>query len=123
MLIGLPEMTQEMENLVTPETPVAEQVPAPETAIAEATPAAPSADPLEPLRAKMRAKEHVQARVVRWQRNGLDVTLEAGEGMSTVPAFMPNDNIDRDPNRNVANYFGKTVPVIITNVRDEKITV
>jgi small subunit ribosomal protein S1 len=112
-------MTQEMDNLVTPETPAAEQVAALDTATPETTPqTAAAVDPLEPFRAKMRAKEHVQARVVRWQRNGLDVMLE-GE----TPAFMPNDNIDRDPNRNVANYFGKTVPVVITNVRDGKITV
>jgi small subunit ribosomal protein S1 len=119
MLIGLPEMTQEMENLVTPETPATGEVAALDTATQQTAPQTASVvDPLEPFRAKMRAKEHVQARVVRWQRNGLDVMLE-GE----TPAFMPNDNIDRDPNRNVANYFGKTVPVVITNVRDGKITV
>lgn len=126
-------MTQNMQDLVTPETTAADQVAAqdtatestPETATAAptaaaapaATPAA-SADPMEPMRAKMRAKEHLQAKVVRWQRNGLDVTLEDG-----TTAFLPNDNIDRDPNRNVANYFGKTIPVVITNIRDNKITV
>src|SRR5438552_4130013 len=115
-------MTQEMENLVTPETPVTEQVAALGTATPETAPQTASAvDPLEPFRAKMRAKEHVQARVVRWQRNGLDVMLEGETGAPMVQAFMPNDNIDRDPNRNVANYFGKTVPVVITNVRDGKI--
>ena len=69
-------------------------------------------DPWEPMRAKMRNKESVQARIIKWQRDGLEVELEDG-----TKAFMPNDMIDRDPNRNVANYFGKTVPVKITGVR------
>jgi small subunit ribosomal protein S1 len=70
--------------------------------------------PWEELRAKMRDKESVSARIVKWQRNGLEVELENG-----VKAFMPNDMIDRDPNRNVANYFGKTVPVKIASVRSK----
>src|SRR5438045_3689900 len=32
-------------------------------------------DPWEPLRAKMRSKESVDARVVKWQRNGLEVEI------------------------------------------------
>ncbi|HWF44256.1 MAG TPA: S1 RNA-binding domain-containing protein [Candidatus Kapabacteria bacterium] len=70
--------------------------------------------PGEELRAKMRDKESVSARIVKWQRNGLEVELDNG-----VKAFMPNDMIDRDPNRNVANYFGKTVPVKIASVRSK----
>lgn len=77
-----------------------------------AAPPPAKADPLDAFRARMRAKERIQARVTKWQRNGLEVELEGGQR-----AFLPNDNIDRDPNRNVANYFGKTVPVVITNVR------
>ncbi len=75
-------------------------------------------DEWEPLRAKMRSKETVQARVVKWQRNGLEMEIQGvGTNGTNVMAFMPNDNIDRDPNRNIANYFGKTLPVRITNVR------
>jgi len=73
---------------------------------------ADSNDPYEHLRKKQRSKENVQARVVKWQRNGLEMELEDG-----TKAFMPNDMIDRDPNRNIANYFGKTLPVRITSVK------
>jgi len=85
-------------------------------ATASTAPAAEQAatenDPWEPYRKMMRSKESVQARVVKWQRNGLEVELEGG-----TRAFMPNDMIDRDPNRNVANYFGKSVPVKVTSVK------
>jgi small subunit ribosomal protein S1 len=81
-------------------------------ASAEGTSVKKESDPWEGMRAKMRNKESVQARIIKWQRDGLEVELEDG-----TKAFMPNDMIDRDPNRNVANYFGKTVPVKIASVR------
>lgn len=76
-------------------------------------------DKWEPLRAKMRDKADVQARVVKWQRNGLEMELADTivDGESSVKAFMPNDMIDRDPNRNIANYFGKTLAVKITSLK------
>ncbi len=76
-------------------------------------------DQWEPLRAKARAKETVNARVVKWQRNGLEMEFEDDliEGRSAIKAFLPNDNIDHDPNRNIANYFGKTLPVKLTSVK------
>jgi len=76
-------------------------------------------DQWEPLRAKAREKETVQARVVKWQRNGLEMELadEVIAGHPVLKAFMPNDNIDHDPNRNIANYFGKTLPVKLTSVK------
>ena len=76
-------------------------------------------DAWEPVRARMRSKGTVQARVVKWQRNGLEMEIEGEivEGHASLRAFMPNDQIDRDPNRNVANYFGKTLPVKITNIK------
>lgn len=74
---------------------------------------APSAnDPFASLREAQRTKKSLQAKVIKWQRNGLEMQLEDG-----TPAFMPNDMIDRDPNRNIANYFGKTVPVKITSIK------
>jgi small subunit ribosomal protein S1 len=41
--------------------------------------------------------------------------IEGIEG--NVKAFMPNDLIDRDPNRNIAHYFGKTLAVKITSLK------
>jgi small subunit ribosomal protein S1 len=76
-------------------------------------------DQWEPLRAKMRQRESVNARVVKWQKNGLEMEIvdPIVEGQPTLKAFLPNDNIDHDPNRNIANYFGKTLAVKITNVK------
>ena len=83
------------------------------------TPRERHTDKWEPLRMKSRAKETVTARVVKWQRNGLEMELTDPliEGEPALKAFMPNDNIDHDPNRNIANYFGKTLPVKLTNVK------
>ncbi|HEY3874978.1 MAG TPA: S1 RNA-binding domain-containing protein [Candidatus Kapabacteria bacterium] len=80
-----------------------------------------STDKWEPLRDAMRAKTHLQARVVKWQRNGLEMELTNApvEGHAALLAFMPNDQIDSDPNRNIANYFGKTLPVRVTSVRSK----
>lgn len=75
--------------------------------------AADTPDPWSAERQSMREKKTVEARVIKWQRNGLEMSLVDGD----KPAFMPNDMIDRDPDRNVANYFGKTLPVKITSVK------
>jgi small subunit ribosomal protein S1 len=76
-------------------------------------------DEFEPLRAKMRQKESVNARVVKWQKNGLDMEIVDPiiDGHPSLKAFMSNDNIDNDPNRNIAHYFGKTLSVKITNIK------
>jgi small subunit ribosomal protein S1 len=94
----------------TPQTPEAAET-APATSDAAATPE--RQDPWSAERQAMREKKTVEARVIKWQRNGLEMQLSDGD----KPAFMPNDMIDRDPNRNVANYFGKTLPVKITSVK------
>ena len=60
-------------------------------------------------------KETLPATVLAWAHNGLDVKLEDG----TV-ASMPNNHIDLDHDRNIAHYFGKTIPVRILDVRHEK---
>ncbi len=117
------EMNGQAENqAVSPEETAPEPV-----ASAEETPAASSdkkpaekpSDKWEPLREAMRAKTHLEARVVKWQRNGLEMELTNApvEGYATLRAFMPNDQIDHDPNRNIANYFGKTLAIRVTSVR------
>src|SRR5689334_7147372 len=53
-----------------------------------------------------RAKVALTCKVKGWAHNGLDVELEDG----TI-ASMPNNHIDLDPDRNIANYFGKQVQV------------
>lgn len=104
-----------MEDLSVNQTPDTSDAAAPETAAvaSEAPSATDRQDPWATERQAMREKKTVEARVIKWQRNGLDMQLVDGE----KPAFMPNDMIDRDPNRNVANYFGKTLPVKITSVK------
>jgi small subunit ribosomal protein S1 len=61
-----------------------------------------------------RSKTTLDAKVKGWAHNGLEVVLEDG----TVAA-MPNNHIDLDPDRNIANYFGKTIPVRVLDVRTE----
>jgi small subunit ribosomal protein S1 len=68
--------------------------------------------PYAALEEHRRNKTIVSATVIKWARNGLEVTLDGG-----VAAFMPNAQIDLDPDRNIANYFGKSVPVRITRVK------
>jgi small subunit ribosomal protein S1 len=117
---------------LSPEIPVLEQSaimtdPANMNDHAEASAASESAkqraprptDEFEPLRAKMRQKESVNARVVKWQKNGLEMEIVDSiiDGRPSLKAFMSNDSIDGDPNRNIAHYFGKTLAVKITNVK------
>ena len=63
-------------------------------------------DQWEPLRAKSRAKETVQAQVIKWQRNGLEMELadELIEGHPALKAFMPNDDEAADTIRNIDLY-------------------
>ncbi len=91
---------------------------APDTPKEKTRQARPS-DQWEPLRQKMRQKESVNARVVKWQKNGLEMEIIDSiiEGLPTLKAFLSNDNIDHDPNRNIAHYFGKTLLVKITSVK------
>ncbi len=123
-----PELTHEIivpESLAaSPET----EAETPPEATAEGAPALSEpakerkprpTDEWEPLRAKMRHRESVNARVVKWQKNGLEMEIVDPiiEGQSAIKAFLPNDNIDHDPNRNIAHYFGKTLAVKITNIK------
>ena len=112
------------------ENPAAEaEVPAPEAidhstseipaSAAEARQREHQADKWEPLRSMSRDRVTTEARVVKWQRNGLEMELlnSPVDGAGPLKAFMPNDNIDHDPNRNIANYFGKTLRVKLTSVK------
>ncbi|HYM20417.1 MAG TPA: S1 RNA-binding domain-containing protein [Candidatus Kapabacteria bacterium] len=60
-------------------------------------------------------KETLSGKVLAWAHNGLDVQLDDG----TVTS-MPNNHIDLDHDRNIAHYFGKTIPVRVLDVRHEK---
>ena len=62
-----------------------------------------------------KSKAAVQAKVLKWANNGLDVEFEDG----TI-ASMPNNHIDLDPNRNIAHYFGKSIPVRVLDIRKER---
>ncbi len=66
-------------------------------------------DRFEKLR---RSREIIHAKVIKWSNNGLEVELEGG-----IKAAMPNNHIDLDPDRNIAKYFGKTVPVRVITIR------
>lgn len=66
------------------------------------------------LEAKRRAKEIVKVRILKWQKNGFICELEDG-----TPAYMPNNQIDLNPDRNIAEYFGKTIDARITKVKVE----
>jgi len=67
-------------------------------------------DHFEKLR---RSREIIDAKVIKWAKNGLEVELDGG-----IKAAMPNNHIDLDPDRNIAKYFGKTVPVRIINIKE-----
>ncbi len=88
----------------TDETPLVESEPLPERA----------SGPLDPYEKLRRSREIINAKVIKWANNGLEVELEGG-----VKASMPNNHIDLDPDRNIAKYFGKTVPVRIINLKKE----
>ncbi|MEP7235358.1 MAG: S1 RNA-binding domain-containing protein, partial [Ignavibacteriota bacterium] len=74
-------------------------------------PDAPALDPFEKLR---RSRDIINAKVIKWANNGLEVELDGG-----VSATMPNNHIDLDPDRNIAKYFGKTLPVRVVNLKME----
>jgi small subunit ribosomal protein S1 len=98
--------TEQTSEGTTPET---------ETPIAEQDiPAEKPAGPLDQYEKLRRSREIINAKVIKWASNGLEVELEGG-----VKAAMPNNHIDLDPDRNIAKYFGKTVPVRIINLKME----
>lgn len=107
---NIPAQDQPVEMQATPDANAKENTSIEPNGSAEKP--ASADDPLAPLREAQRLKKSLQAKVIKWQRNGLEMELEDG-----TPAFMPNEMIDRDPNRNIANYFGKTLPVKITNIK------
>ncbi len=79
----------------------------------ESSPAA-STSP-SPYEEHRKQKTTLNGKVLGWAHNGLEVRLEDG----TVAA-MPNNHIDLNPDRNIATYFGKTIPVRVLDVRHEK---
>ncbi len=81
---------------------------------AAAEPTEKATAPLDPFEKLRRSREIVNAKVIKWANNGLEVSLDGG-----VIASMPNNHIDLDPDRNIAKYFGKTVPVRIINLKNE----
>ncbi|MEO6939084.1 MAG: S1 RNA-binding domain-containing protein [Candidatus Kapaibacterium sp.] len=108
-------MAEEQENISPAESPevatnVSSATVAPSSTSSES--AIADNDPIAHLRKASKQRENVMAKVIKWQRNGLEMELEDG-----TRGFMPNDMIDRDPNRNIANYFGKTLPVRITSIK------
>jgi small subunit ribosomal protein S1 len=108
-------MTNENEQIM-PSEAVASQ-PSEAAAQAEVTEVSPKreAEPTGPyahLEKARRDKSIMNASVKKWSRNGLEMQLEDG-----TAAFMVNAQIDLDPDRNIANYFGKTLPVRITRVK------
>ncbi len=111
------------QSFVDASTTPAESIPSTEQETSETLKERPRRehplDQWEPLRAKARERATVNARVIKWQRNGLEMELvdEVIEGHPALKAFMPNDNIDHDPNRNIAHYFGKTLAVKLASVK------
>lgn len=108
-------MTNENEQIMSPEAVVSE--PSVTTAETEVTEISPKeeAEPTGPYahyEKARRDKSIVNVAVKKWSRNGLEVAFDDG-----TPAFMVNAQIDLDPDRNIANYFGKTIPVRITKVK------
>lgn len=113
---GETTMTNENEQ-VTPIEAVAQGEPSTATAEAADNTEVPQAEaeptgPYAHFEKARRDKSIVNVAVKKWSRNGLEVAFEDG-----TPAFMVNAQIDLDPDRNIANYFGKTVPVRITRVK------
>lgn len=108
------QITASQEHQQDPATQEGEQGSSTETPQTETAKPARSTtpDPLSDMRDAMRQKRSIMAKVLKWQRNGLEIELEGG-----IIGFMPNEMIDRDPNRNIGNYFGKTLPVKVTSVK------
>ena len=85
-----------------------------EVNVSPAEAAAIASSPFAHLEAKRKAKDILQVRVMKWQKNGLVCELEDG-----TPAYMPNNQIDLNPDRNIADYFGKSIPARITRLKIE----
>ncbi|MDP4220940.1 MAG: S1 RNA-binding domain-containing protein [Bacteroidota bacterium] len=106
-------MSHENEEIEKNETNAISDIPAAETPAPEPVTEKP-AGPLDELEKLRRSRQIVSAKVIKWANNGLAVELESGE-----KASMPNNHIDLDPDRNIAKYFGKTIPVRIINLKME----
>jgi small subunit ribosomal protein S1 len=85
-----------------------------ETHVSPAEASAAAVGPFAHLEAKRKAKDIISVKVLKWQKNGLVCELEDG-----TPAYMPNNQIDLNPDRNIADYFGKSVEARITRVKVE----
>jgi small subunit ribosomal protein S1 len=101
------EEIEQIEETVTPEDRVTE-LPTEDHAAASEKASGPQ-EQYEKIR---RSRQIIDAKVIKWSNNGLEVELEGA-----YKAMMPNNHIDLDPDRNIAKYFGKTVPVRIINIR------
>jgi len=69
-------------------------------------------EPISEFEQLRRSRQIINAKVIKWANNGLEVELDNG-----TKASMPNNHIDLDPDRNIAKYFGKVVPVRVINIR------
>ena len=108
------EEIEKNETDTISETPASE-IPELETPIQEpVTPPEKPAGPLDAFEKLRRSRQIIAAKVIKWASNGLEVELDGG-----TKATMPNNHIDLDPDRNIAKYFGKTLPVRIINLKME----
>src|SRR5947209_12351013 len=101
--------TNELEQIDIIET---ENAPDPEAAVVDAGHPAPEPNPDDHFEQIRKSRQIIDAKVIKWAKNGLEVEIENG-----IKAAMPNNHIDLDPDRNIAKYFGKVVPVRIINIK------
>jgi small subunit ribosomal protein S1 len=108
-------MSNQNEDIEKTESDAISEIPLVETPqeTTEPQPEKP-AGPLDQFEKLRRSREIVTAKVIKWANNGLEVELDGG-----TKASMPNNHIDLDPDRNIAKYFGKTLPVRIINLKME----
>ncbi|MEI8134159.1 MAG: S1 RNA-binding domain-containing protein [bacterium] len=106
-------MLNQNEEIIDSTTPGAE-TPTVEPIIesSELPPAPSESTPIDPYEKIRRSRQIIDVKVIKWANNGLEVELEEG-----LRATMPNNHIDLDPDRNIAKYFGKTIPVRIINIK------
>jgi small subunit ribosomal protein S1 len=107
MIVNEIEETEQVDNVPHEEIPITDPpVPEPQAAAEEVS------GPFDHYEKIRRTRQIIEAKVIKWAHNGLEVELEGG-----VKASMPNNHIDLDPDRNIAKYFGKTVPVRIISIK------
>lgn len=113
-------MSNQNEEIEKTQSEAVSETPTPETPALESPASEPEAHPvktpgpLDQYEKLRRSRQIIDAKVIKWANNGLEVELEGG-----TKASMPNNHIDLDPDRNIAKYFGKTVPVRIINLKME----